>query len=119
MISFLTDMYKRAFGNTAGHLLDWTHTEMPRGGPRLRTPDGKLNDLGGRVQQRRDELKITQDELCARIATETGGAWTPAWQDISRIENGVRTVTDLEVRVLARVLECPPSFLLIGAADNT
>lgn len=88
--------------------------EMPRGGPRLRTPDGKMNDLGGRVQQRREELEVKQDELCARIAHETGGAWTPAWQDISRIENGFRTVTDLELRVLAMALECDPAWLLVG-----
>ncbi len=31
---------------------------MPRGSPRLRTQDDKLNRIGPRVQQRRQELGI-------------------------------------------------------------
>ena len=87
---------------------------MPRGGPRLRTKDGKLNLVGERVQQRRQTLKLEQDELCALIATATSGEWNPGWQDISRIENGARLVTDLEVVVLAMALECDSAWLLTG-----
>ena len=50
---------------------------MPRGSPRLRTQDDKLNRIGPRVQQRRQELGLTQDQLCARLAILTEAAWSP------------------------------------------
>ena len=89
---------------------------MPRGGIRLRTAEGKMNQIGPRVRERRHELQIGQDELCARIARVTEGAWVPAWQDISRIEHGARLVTDLEILALAQALECSPCWLLTGEA---
>lgn len=87
---------------------------MPRGGQRLRTEEGKINQIGPRVQSRRLELKLKQDEVCAKLAAQTGGFWNPAWQDISRIENGARIVTDLEVLALAEALDCQASWLLQG-----
>lgn len=73
-----------------------------------------MNIVGLRVRDRRHALQLEQDELCARIASTTTGEWNPAWQDLSRIENGDRTVTDLEVLALAKALECPPDWLLQG-----
>lgn len=90
---------------------------MPRGGERLRTAEGRMNQVGPRVKERRRELQMSQDDLCARIAHVTNGAWNPAWQDISRIENQARLVTDLEILALAQALECSPCLLLIG--ENT
>ena len=87
---------------------------MPRGTPRLRTSDNKINQVGERVKQRRQELKVKQDELCARLARLTTGEWAPAWQDISRIEHGVRIVSDLEILMLAEALECRACWLLVG-----
>lgn len=87
---------------------------MPRGGLRLRTSDSKLNQVGLRVRQRRHALQLEQDGLCARIALATNGEWNPAWQDISRVENGARMVSDLEVLVLAQALECGACWLLMG-----
>ena len=87
---------------------------MPRGSPRLRTAEGKINQIGARVRERRQELELKQDELCARIAAETEGAWNPAWQDLSRIENGSRIVSDLEVLALAHALERSACWLLTG-----
>ena len=87
---------------------------MPRGAPRLRTKSGKLNQVGPRVRQRRLEMDLQQDELCARLALKTGGGWNPGWQDLSRIENGRRTVSDLEVLALAGALDCDPAWLLAG-----
>jgi hypothetical protein len=55
---------------------------------------------------------VDQDELCARIASVTGGEWSPGWQDISRIENGARIVSDLEIIAIAHALECDPCWLL-------
>jgi hypothetical protein len=66
------------------------------------------------VSLRRRAVGISQDNLCARVARETYGKWNPSWQDISRIENGARAVTDLELLALAESLECSPCWLLTG-----
>ena len=87
---------------------------MPRGGMRLRTSEGKMNQVGPRIGERRHELRMAQDELCARIARVTNGTWVPAWQDISRIENGARLVSDVEILALADALGCSPCWLLVG-----
>lgn len=87
---------------------------MPRGGPRLRTADRKLNQVGPRVRARRQALTLEQDEVCARLASQTNGEWNPGWQDLSRIENGARLVSDLEVLALAVALECDAAWLLVG-----
>ena len=73
-----------------------------------------MNLVGPRVQERRSALAIQQDELCARIANQTKGLWNPGWQDISRIENGSRLVSDVEVTVLSEALECSACWLLTG-----
>ena len=87
---------------------------MPRGGARLRTSEGKMNQVGPRVRERRHELGLGQDDLCARIAQATNGAWNPAWQDISRIENGSRLVSDIELLAISKALDCSPCWLLTG-----
>jgi len=91
---------------------------MPRGGPRLRTEDKKLNQVGPRVRARRLALQLEQDGVCARVALATDGEWNPAWQDLSRIENGARMVSDLEVLALAQALECDACWLLSGTSDG-
>ena len=75
---------------------------MARGAPRLRTADGKVNQVAGRVRARRKALKLTQDALCARLALETQGAWNADRMEIYRIETGTRIVSDLEMLALAR-----------------
>jgi hypothetical protein len=87
---------------------------MARAAPRLRTLDGKLNGLGLRVSTRRSELKLTQDELCARLATVSHGEWNAGRMEIYRIEAGLRIVSDLELIVLAEALESSPLWLLLG-----
>ena len=87
---------------------------MPQGGPRLRAEDGKLNQVGGRVRSRRTELKMQQRSLLGRLAFVTGGGWNPTPQEVFRIENGTRIVTDMEVLALALALECDPCWLLTG-----
>ena len=91
---------------------------MPRGGLRLRTEDRKLNQVGPRVRERRLALRLEQDGVCARVASATGGEWNPAWQDLSRIENGARMVSDLEVLALAGALECDACWLLSGTSPG-
>ena len=92
---------------------------MPRGGPRLRTQDRKLNQVGPRARERRLALRLEQDGVCARVAMATDGEWNPAWQDLSRIENGARMVSDLEVLALARALDCDPCWLFSGVTAET
>lgn len=87
---------------------------MPRGFPRLRTVDGGLNRVGGRVASRRSALGMGQEELCARLAGATGGAWVADRRDIYRIERSRRTVTDLELLALSLALDCEASWLLLG-----
>lgn len=87
---------------------------MPRGGPRLRTPAGKKNQLGERMHMRRKELRLTRDAVTARIAYATDGVWNPALQEVLHIEDGSRTVTDLEILALSQALECSACWLLIG-----
>lgn len=87
---------------------------MPRGSPRLRTHDGRKNQLGKRLKQRRIELGYTQDTLNAKLALATNGEWIPSLQEILHIESGGRTVTDLEILALGTALSCSPEWLLTG-----
>ena len=87
---------------------------MPRGFPRLRTVDGGLNRIGGRVAERRHILGMGQDELCARLAETTDGAWVADRRDIYRIEKFRRTITDLELLALSIALGCDAGWLLFG-----
>lgn len=91
---------------------------MPRGFPRLRTVDGGLNRIGGRVAERRATLGLGQDELCARLAATTGGAWVADRRDIYRIERSRRTVTDLELLALALALHSDAIWLLFGDPEE-
>jgi transcriptional regulator with XRE-family HTH domain len=91
---------------------------MARGSPRLRTPDGKLNQISARVRERRTELRLTQDALCARVALNTDGAWNADRMEVYRIETGTRIVSDLEALALAKALECSPVWLLLGRSEH-
>ena len=89
---------------------------MPHGGERLRTPEGLLNSIGGRVLERRIALGLTRDQLAARIADETTSGYTEQWiasqDEIYKIQAGKRMVSELEVKVLARVLGCSILWLM-------
>ncbi len=87
---------------------------MPRGFPRLRAANGGINRIGRRVAERRAALLLGQDELCARLAETTNGAWVADRRDIYRIENSRRTVTDLELLALSMALDCDVIWLLFG-----
>ncbi len=87
---------------------------MPRGNPRLRTADKKKNQVGARLKERRNALHLTQDALCAQLALTTNGEWNPDRREIYRLEEGLRIISDLEILVLAKALECTPCWLLTG-----
>lgn len=85
---------------------------MPRGAPRLRKRGVHQNAIGERVRVRRRELKLTQDALCARLTSYSGGGWSPTEADVYRIERHIRIVSDLEMVVVAAALECDILWLL-------
>ena len=85
---------------------------MPRGGPRLRGEDGEMNMVGGRVRERREALGLFRDQLAGRLAAETGGLWNPSVDELHNLEARIRTVTDYELVVLARVLDCSILWLM-------
>lgn len=80
----------------------------------MRAEDGRKNLVGGRVRERREALDWSQAHLTARLAFVSVGAWNPAAQEVTHIETGRRTVTDIEIVTLAKALECLPAWLLTG-----
>ena len=63
---------------------------------------------------RRRELHLGQEDLCGRIAQLTAGEWNPTWRDVQRIERGQRIVSDIELLIIARALDCSACWLLTG-----
>ena len=61
----------------------------------------KCNICGLRVREAREKLKLSQDQLAARLQTEGLGV---NQNSISRIETGKRIVADFELVALANVL---------------
>ena len=66
------------------------------------------------MRLRRKALKMQQHSLLGRVADVTDGGWNPTPQEVLRIENGTRTVTDTEVVALAQALDCDACWLLVG-----
>lgn len=60
-----------------------------------------LNQLGGRIRELREEFGISQAELCRRLQR---AGWDCDTLVMSRIERGVRTLTDIEILAILRVL---------------
>lgn len=69
---------------------------------------GRKNLCGNRVKEARARLKITQEDLAARLQVE---GITMERDSVSRIEIGTRFVTDYELVVLARVLNVSLEWL--------
>ncbi|MBB6050729.1 helix-turn-helix domain-containing protein [Armatimonas rosea] len=92
---------------------------MPRGAPRLRTEQDQQNLVGPTVKATRKQLALTQDALCARLATATSGRWSPTIFDIYRIESQRRIVSDMELLALAIALECDLYDLLGTTKEAT
>ena len=69
------------------------------------------NIVGKRVQEARRKFKppLSQEELAVRLELE---GWKISRGTLSKIEAGIRQVTDVEVMALARTLKVPPESLL-------
>lgn len=75
-----------------------------------RIVDGeKMNMIGKSVKKRRKQLKMSQQELSNKL--ELLGVYV-CRGSISRIEDCSRTVTDIELFAIARVLGVPAQELL-------
>jgi len=74
---------------------------------------GKVTDqcniCGRNVRKLREEKKMSQDQLAAKLQTEGLGV---NQNSISRIETGKRIVADYELKALAHVLGVPVDVLL-------
>ena len=67
--------------------------------------DGTKNNLTGeKIKQYRKERKISQQQLSAKLETL---AVYICRGSISRIEDGSRTVTDIELYGLSQILQVP------------
>ena len=71
--------------------------------------NGKKNICGKRVKEARKKLKLSQDNLVAKLQLE--GVMIER-NSISRIESGARFVADYEIVKLCKVLKVTPSYLL-------
>ena len=69
----------------------------------------QCNICGRNVRKLREQKKMSQDQLAAKLQTEGLGV---NQNSISRIETGKRIVADYELRTIARVLNVPIDVLL-------
>ncbi len=76
---------------------------------KLLLPDGKCNICGERVRKARETLSLSQESLATKVQLN-GYALTQ--KAISRIELGLRIVTDYEIPLLAEALQVDPLWLL-------
>ena len=72
---------------------------------------GMKNIVGKRVQEARHKFRppLSQEALAARLELD---GWKISRGTLSKIEAGIRQVTDFEVMALARTLKVPPEWLL-------
>lgn len=68
---------------------------------KIYTYEGKANISGDRIHQARTAQRLSQDALAAKLQVAGLGIGREA---ISRIETGLRFVTDYELVIFARVL---------------
>ncbi len=72
---------------------------------------GRKNICGDRVHEARCRLRMTQNDLAAKLQIE---GITIERDSVSRIEIGTRFVADYELRALAMILRVSPEWLLSG-----
>lgn len=71
--------------------------------------NGSKNICGARVKEARKKLKLSQEDLAAKLQLE--GVIIER-DSISRIEIGTRFVADYELRALCKILSVSPEYLL-------
>ncbi len=76
---------------------------------------GKFNCSGTRIRRRRKELKLSQEQLAAKLQLAGLDITQKA---ISRMETGLRVVPDYEIPFLADALGVSILWLLGREAEN-
>ncbi|MDR3310448.1 MAG: helix-turn-helix domain-containing protein [Oscillospiraceae bacterium] len=71
--------------------------------------NGKKNISGERIREARTRLRLSQEQLAARLQLE---GVTIERDSVSRIEIGTRFVADYELKVLAKILGVTPGYLV-------
>lgn len=64
-----------------------------------------MNDIGYRIKERREELRLTQEELASRVGYKSKSA-------IQKIERGVNELRQDKIVVFAEALATTPSYLM-------
>ena len=77
--------------------------------------NGSKNICGARVREARKRLKLSQENLAAKL--QLAGV-TMERDSVSRIEIGTRFVADYELLMLCKILNVTPSYLLGLEADQ-
>lgn len=70
---------------------------------------GKYNCSGPRILARRKELRLSQEQLAAKLQLQ---GLEITQRAISRIETGARVVPDFEIHYFAKALDVSPLWLL-------
>jgi transcriptional regulator with XRE-family HTH domain len=71
--------------------------------------NGKKNICGKRVKESRKKLKLSQENLAAKLQLEGVAIERDS---VSRIEIGTRFVADYELLILCKILNVSPAYLL-------
>ena len=71
--------------------------------------NGSKNICGERVKEARKKLKLSQENLAARLQVEGVNIERDS---VSRIEIGTRFVADYELAALCKILNVTPEYLL-------
>ena len=71
--------------------------------------NGKKNICGKRIKEARKKLKLSQENLAAKLQLEGVAIERDS---VSRIEIGTRFVADYELLILCKILNVSPAYLL-------
>lgn len=71
--------------------------------------NGKKNVCGTKIKEARKRLKLSQEELAAKLQVE---GINIERDSVSRIEIGTRFIADYELAALCKILNITPEYLL-------
>ena len=71
--------------------------------------NGKKNICGTKIKEARKKLKLSQEELAAKLQVE---GINIERDSVSRIEIGTRFIADYELAALCKILNITPEYLL-------
>lgn len=71
--------------------------------------NGRCNQAGARIREAREGLRLSQEELAAKLQL---AGLEITQKSISRIETGVRVLPDYELPYFAEALNCSITWLL-------